>query len=228
MTYDDSRSTASRPAAHSPITARQEEWEARYSGVDRLWSGHANDWLPELAADWPAGTALDIGCGEGADVLWLAEHGWRATGLDLAPTAVERLNAEAGRRGVAERVRARVHDVTADTLPEGPFDLVTSFYMHGGPEPGAINLPALLRDAAARVAPGGRLVAAVHCVNPPWHRHHHAHTYTPDDLIEGLGDAVDGWTIEVSEERWREAAGPDGEAGRRSDALICLRRPETA
>lgn len=227
MTYDDSRSTASRPAAHSPITARQEEWEARYSGVDRLWSGHANDWLPELAADWPAGTALDIGCGEGADVLWLAEHGWWATGLDLAPTAVERLNAEAGRRGVAERVRARVHDVTADTLPEGPFDLVTSFYMHGGPEPGAINLPALLRDAAARVAPGGRLVAAVHCVNPPWHRHH-AHTYTPDDLIEGLGDAVDGWTIEVSEERWREAAGPDGEAGRRSDALICLRRPETA
>ncbi|WP_307190159.1 SAM-dependent methyltransferase [Actinomyces denticolens] len=163
----------------------------------------------------------------GADVLWLAEHGWRATGLDLAPTAVERLNAEAGRRGVAERVRARVHDVTADTLPEGPFDLVTSFYMHGGPEPGAINLPALLRDAAARVAPGGRLVAAVHCVNPPWHRHH-AHTYTPDDLIEGLGDAVDGWTIEASEERWREAAGPDGEAGRRSDALICLRRPETA
>ena len=58
MTYDDSRATGSPHAAHP---TRQEEWEARYSGVDQLWSGHANDWLPELAADWPAGTALDIG-----------------------------------------------------------------------------------------------------------------------------------------------------------------------
>ena len=44
--------------------------------MDRLWSGEPNDWLPELAAGWAPGTALDIGCGEGDDALWLAARGW--------------------------------------------------------------------------------------------------------------------------------------------------------
>ena len=96
-------------------------WEKRYASVEQLWSGRPNNWLPELAVDWEPGAALEIGCGEGADVLWLAEHGWRVTGLDLSATAVARLSREAERRGVASRVTGRVHDVGAG-LPEGPFD----------------------------------------------------------------------------------------------------------
>jgi len=93
-------------------------WEERYASVEQLWSGRPNNWLPELAVDWEPGAALEIGCGEGADVLWLAEHGWRVTGLDLSATAVARLSREAERRGVASRVTGRVHDVEAG-LPEG-------------------------------------------------------------------------------------------------------------
>ena len=47
-------------AAHSAS-----RWEERYASVEQLWSGRPNDWLPELAADWSPGTALEIGCGEG-------------------------------------------------------------------------------------------------------------------------------------------------------------------
>ena len=203
---------------------RASRWEERYASVEQLWSGCPNDWLPELAANWPPGSALEIGCGEGADVLWLAERGWRVTGLDLSATAIGRLTRQAERLGVASRVTGRVHDVGAG-LPEGPFDLVTSFYVHGGPEEGSLDLVALLSHAAARVAPGGHLLTAVHAVNPPWHTHH-ARTYTADELLEGLAGATTGWEIVVAEERRRQATGPDGQEGSRADAVVCLRRPE--
>ena len=83
---------------------------------------------------------------------------------------------------------------------------------------------ALLSDAAARVAPGGHLLAAVHAVNPPWHTHH-ARTYTAAELLEGLAEATAGWEVVVGEERQRRATGPDGQEGRRADAVVCLRRP---
>lgn len=201
-----------------------QHWEERYSSVDRLWSGRPNDWLPELAAAWSPGRALDIGCGEGADALWLAERGWRVTGVDLSATAIGRLLEEVGRRGLGGRVTARAHDVGAG-LPEGPFDLVTSFYVHGGPQEGSVSLTAMLADAAARLAPGGRLLVVVHAVNPPWHTHH-PRTYRAAELLGGIGPAVAGWAVEVCEERWQRATGPDGRSGRRADAIVCLRRAQ--
>ena len=144
-------------------------------------------------------------------------------GLDLSATAIGRLTEQAERLGVASRVTGRVHDA-GDGLPAGPFDLVTSFYVHGGTEPGSLDLVALLSDAAARVAPGGHLLTAVHAVNPPWHTHH-ARTYTAAELLEGLAEATAGWQVVVGEERQRRATGPDGQEGQRADAVVCLRRP---
>ena len=209
--------------SQTDVGDRASRWEERYASVERLWSGRPNDWLPELATDWEPGTALEIGCGEGADVLWLAERGWQVVGLDLSATAIGRLTGQAERLGVASRVTGRVHDA-GDGLPAGPFDLVTSFYVHGGHEPGSLDLVALLSDAAARVAPGGHLLTAVHAVNPPWHTHH-ARTYTAAELLEGLAEATAGWEVVVGEERDRQATGPDGQEGHRADAVVCLRRP---
>ncbi len=205
-------------------SARQGEWEERYASVDRLWSGRPNDWLPQLAADWVPGRALDLGCGEGDDALWLAARGWDVTGVDLSATAIGRMLDGARAAGVEGRVHGVVLDLVADPLPAGPFDLVTSFYVHGGPSPESIQLPALLAEAASRVAPGGRLLVAVHCVNPPWHRHC-ALTYGPGALREEIGEAVVGWGTVVCEERWRDVLSREGESGRRSDAVLCLRRP---
>jgi cyclopropane fatty-acyl-phospholipid synthase-like methyltransferase len=38
----------------------------------------------------PRGHALDVGCGTGTNVLYLAQHGWQATGVDFSATAIKR------------------------------------------------------------------------------------------------------------------------------------------
>jgi hypothetical protein len=53
----------------------QEFWDVRYSG-EPVWSGSPNPLLVRYAADLTPGAALDVGSGEGADVLWLASRGW--------------------------------------------------------------------------------------------------------------------------------------------------------
>jgi len=70
-------------------------WENHYGQSERVWSGKVNQVLENLVSPLTPGTSLDIGCGEGGDVLWLATHGWQATGLDISPTAVSRAREEA-------------------------------------------------------------------------------------------------------------------------------------
>ena len=67
-----------------------EFWDERYGSSDRVWSGNPNPHLVDQIADLTPGTALDVGCGEGADAIWLAERGWRVTGVDVSTVALER------------------------------------------------------------------------------------------------------------------------------------------
>jgi 2-polyprenyl-3-methyl-5-hydroxy-6-metoxy-1,4-benzoquinol methylase len=73
--------------------------------------------------------AIDLGCGTGANSLFLAEQGFTVTGVDFARAAVQRATADAEAAGLAERARFLVADVTADRIDgaEGPFDLVVVY-----------------------------------------------------------------------------------------------------
>lgn len=64
--------------------------EAFYAGQGNRWSGNPNETVVREVSGLTPGRALDIGCGEGADVLWLARQGWDVVGIDHAPTAVAR------------------------------------------------------------------------------------------------------------------------------------------
>ncbi|MGO2113296.1 MAG: hypothetical protein ACTH31_16970, partial [Pseudoclavibacter sp.] len=57
-------------------------WEHLYTelGGDQKWSGRANHVLTDIVSGLEPGSALDLGSGEGGDVIWLALQGWRATG----------------------------------------------------------------------------------------------------------------------------------------------------
>ncbi|MBJ7528755.1 MAG: class I SAM-dependent methyltransferase, partial [Nocardioides sp.] len=116
-----------------------EFWDERYSSSERIWSG-AKSWVG-TCTKWALtrsycsgrvgglvpGSAVDIGCGEGADVLWLAHRGWRATGVDLSQVALDRGAARAAQEGVeATWLQA---DLLAETLPE-QYDLVSAHFVH--------------------------------------------------------------------------------------------------
>ena len=65
-----------------------------------------------------AGNALDLGCGTGRDAVHLARHGWRVTGVDLVPRALDRARRRAADAGV--EVRWVQGDIGApDTLDLG-------------------------------------------------------------------------------------------------------------
>ena len=73
----------------------------------------------------PVGRALDLGCGTGTNVIYLARHGWQSTGVDFIPRAVRQARRKARRLGVGDRVAFYVHDVSRlDQLDLPAFDLV--------------------------------------------------------------------------------------------------------
>ncbi len=147
--------------------------------------------VEETAAELAPGAALDLGCGEGGDVLWLAERGWRATGIDAAEPALERARVEAERRGLAEHARFVEADLAA-WEPEGSWDLVTCHYLHEAADLRA----AVLAAAVSAVAPGGTLVVVGHHPDEPAHlAGPRGHTrFLAEDLIEQVGIG-EGWQV---------------------------------
>src|ERR1700754_2216248 len=79
-------------------------WEEHYGERDRVWSGRVNVQFADVVSDLPPGRALDLGCGEGGDAVWLAERGWDVVAVDISETALGRAVEAAKSRGVAERI----------------------------------------------------------------------------------------------------------------------------
>jgi SAM-dependent methyltransferase len=118
----------------------------------------------ELAGLTP-GTALDAGCGEGAEATWLAARGWQVTAADISAEALRRAATQTGT--AAESVEWVEADLSA-WRPSTQFDLVTTFYAHP-------MMPQLsfYQRVSDWVAPGGTLLivghldARGHGHNPP-------------------------------------------------------------
>src|SRR5688500_5143736 len=72
------------------LTPDAGEWDALYGAAERVWSGGPNGALIDEVAELEPGRALDVGCGEGADAVWLARGGWQVTALDVSRVALDR------------------------------------------------------------------------------------------------------------------------------------------
>jgi SAM-dependent methyltransferase len=208
---------AERPAGNDRPGHGPADWEERYAGAP-VWSGNPNVALVAEVSDLTPGRALDVGCGEGADAIWLASRGWRVTAIDVATNALGRGRAAAEAAGIdVEWVASGLVD-----LPErdGCFDLVTVFY------PALMRTPGSSAEAAllGAVAPGGtllvvhhaeidRAVAASHGFDPDDYVGH-------DDVVAALGD---GWAVEVKEQRERDVTEGAG-AHHHHDLVVRARR----
>ena len=194
-------------------------WEQLYGERDQVWSGRVNAALAREVEHVPPGRALDLGCGEGGDALWLAERGWQVHAVDISSTALDRARAEAARRGLTVDFR---RDDLADGVPTGPFDLVCAQFFQS-----PVELPReqVLRAAAAEVGPGGLLLVVGHAAPPPWTTHEPDAALLPSaaQVLEQLG-LGGGWDVVRADDVAREATGPDGQHAELLDSVVLLRR----
>ncbi len=200
-------------------------WDERYRSAGALWSGNPNRYLVSEASDLPPGTALDAGCGEGADALWLAGRGWRVTGVDLSTVALERAAWHAAESGPG--MAARIEWVHADLIGGwdpgvARYDLVSSQYMHLPPDARA----ALFRGLAGAVAPGGTLLIVGHHpsdLQTTMPRPQMPERFFTGEDIAGLLDAGD-WKVITDEAPQRSAPDPDGQPVMIRDTVFRARR----
>lgn len=180
-------------------------WDERYGSSDQLFSGNPNGVVVTEVAGLPPGQALDVGCGEGGDAIWLARRGWRVTAVDISQVALQRA-AVAG-ADVAERIAWTRADLAVTPPPAGSFDLVSLQYFPLPHQPDH----AAVRRLLAAVAPGGTLLVAGHDLAdlPPAHASEFdpAGFYQPAEIADLLGA---GWTVLVNETRLRTAPAPEG------------------
>lgn len=137
----------------------RESWDNRYRGSGLVWSAQPNQTLVAESGTLPLGRALDLGCGEGRNSIWLAEQGWDVVGVDFSQVAIQRAREIAQRRGVS--VEWIVADLNEYDPPKRWFDLVVDLYIHLEPN----ERRALTSKAARAVAPGGTLLIVGHHID---------------------------------------------------------------
>jgi SAM-dependent methyltransferase len=196
------------------------EWDERYaSRQDGMWSGRPNGVLVAELAGGSPGRALDVGCGEGADAVWLARAGWQVTGLDVSQVALDR--AASAARAADVTVEWLCSDVAAMPPAPGGYDLVSVLYpaLKHSPDDAAIR--ALLDSVAA----GGTLLVVGHAPLDP--EHARAHGFELADYVQpaDVRARLDGeWDIEVDETRPRVDPTPEGSTHTHDVVLRAKRR----
>lgn len=169
--------------------AQAAAWDARYSERDgAMWSGRPNGRLVEEVARLAPGRALDVGCGEGADAIWLARRGWTVTAIDVSDVAVARAREAAGSAG--GMVEWVCGDALGTPFPTGALDLLSLQYPALPKAAGEDAVEALL-DSVCR---GGLLLAIYHDLDDEHREHMRSKGNDPadyvgaDDLRRLLGD----------------------------------------
>ncbi|WP_296605288.1 cyclopropane-fatty-acyl-phospholipid synthase family protein [Nocardioides sp.] len=203
----------------TPEMFEQPSWDERYGGPGRVWSGRPNAVLAAEAAGLTPGRAVDLGCGEGGDAIWLAEQGWQVTGIDFSEAGLARAAAHATERGVADRIEWRQADLRG-WAPDGEqWDLVTSHFLHLLDD----GMLAATRQMARAVAPGGTLLVVGH---HPDDAHTGLRWSMPGVLFtaEELRPALDPELFDVQVEARPRQETRDGVAHDVQDAVLRARR----
>lgn len=177
----------------------------------------ANPYVARLATEHPAGTALDAGCGTGAEAVELAAHGWEVIGADISASAL----AAAARRAEAQSLSGSVSWAETDLSSWEPgrlFDLVTTNYAHP-----AMPQLAFYSRIAEWVAPGGTLLIVGHAHDAEATTSHGHHP--PEEAIvtsAGIQALLDPgtWNITAAEEHPRSMTAPDGSQVTLRDVVV--------
>jgi SAM-dependent methyltransferase len=201
----------------------EESWNDRYRSASHLWSGSPNPQLVAEVGKLAPGTSLDVGCGEGADAIWLAQRGWEVVAADISSVALQRAAEHARNTDpvAAARIEWRQADLLVSPPEPGSFDLVSAQFIQLAPEPRT----RLFRSLAASVRSGGTLLVVGHDPSDLATGVHRPPTperfYTADDIAQLLDVS---WAVVTCEARARRAATPEGLEATIHDAVLVATR----
>lgn len=203
-------------------TFDDEYWDEIWHGgrAGAMGSSAPNPHLSREVDDLPRGTALDAGCGAGAEAIWLAEHGWQVTGADIAQAALDRAAERADAHGIGEHVEWVRADLSS-WQPEVQYDLVTTHYAH----PAMPQLEFYDR-VASWVAPGGTLLIVGHLHHSGSDGHGHGDDDSPPVEASATAAGItarlapEEWEVVTAEESHRTMSGPDGRETTIHDVVV--------
>jgi 2-polyprenyl-3-methyl-5-hydroxy-6-metoxy-1,4-benzoquinol methylase len=126
------------------------------------WEGHPlGQGLRDLVegtrdtAALPTGSALDVGCGTGDSSIYLAQHGWKVTGVDYVAKPLDKARAKAGAAGVSVNfARADVTQLSQAGVGTGFQLIVDNGCLHNMSQ---ADRDAYVREVSAVAAPDARL-----------------------------------------------------------------------
>ncbi len=110
--------------AGQPRMTTQPFWEKTYTNIDVSTFGGPSQEIRDVAKQLrPGARALDLGCGEGRNALFLAECGFDVTAVDISAAGIRKLETLAQKKRL--HVHTEVTDVRDYQFPH-PFDLIAS------------------------------------------------------------------------------------------------------
>ncbi|MCQ9370548.1 class I SAM-dependent methyltransferase [Corynebacterium sp. 35RC1] len=235
--------------AHNSHEDAQPGWHTNpeaeiYDPEHARWSGNPNGILTQVVEEFgldPAitsGAVLDLGAGEGADMVWLAQRGaGKVVGIEPSPHAVRRARAAIqaavtgaddhshSDTGIVERTAiiqgyapAALSEATQLLQAGGGFQLVSAMFapIHGDPS----SVEQLLQA----VARGGYLLVVHHSfATMEQHSHTQPEGYVwPLQLAEYLPEQE--WEVLLAEVRPNSNSNPNAKSAHHADDEVLLAR----
>lgn len=210
-------------------------WESHWQQANGHPPGREivpNPYLAREISSLVPGTALDAGCGEGAEAIWLAAEGWQVTAADISAEALSRASEPATNRRAAPELVEWVEADLSVWDPGEKFDLVTTHYAHP-----AMPQLAFYERISGWVAPGGTLLIVGHLQTSetPGHGHgqeQQGHGHHPPEEVSvtaaSITERLDAtqWDVVTADEHTRTLTNRAGRTVELHDVVVrATRRP---
>jgi SAM-dependent methyltransferase len=159
------------------------EWDELFKQERFRWE-EPHDLVVNFAAELKSRGArrvLDLGCGAGRHVVYLAREGFDVCGTDISPRGLEYTRAWLRKEGL--QADLQLSDMTVIPYPNGYFDAIISTYVvhHNTLD----NIRRCVAEMYRALAPGGRALLTVQ--SKRGYSYGHGPQLEPDTFLRDVG-----------------------------------------
>lgn len=105
-------------------------YDRLYQGTGQLWGDSPGRMVRRAARVLPPGRCLDLGCGDGRNLLFLEQAGWTVDAVDLSSAALDAAHRRLGSHGMAPKGSFVQSDAATFRVQPGHYDLVLAYGLY--------------------------------------------------------------------------------------------------